>query len=670
MNLFRVPFETEGNPNYPLPSDYDALTLTGQRDARVNACRQWLLPVDSFPQIEGMSRRLVKQMAAVAALDFFDTYYLWPSPEHGFDPQFYDDPPVATPDFHFNAAGPWYTDRCTIDIFPRGGGKTTLCRKDMILRLITRPMYSFVYSTSSHDNSMATGQAVKDQCYYNQRIQDDFAAMSEFEGRIKPTRGDKGTGVELFYLSSGSWLQCISAESRQRGKRPRRYRLDDPEYDEKKSTSMSAIRDYMATLIFKVVYPMVTRAGVGVDWLGTYVSQRHYLWHATSMEDTPQGPRAKDPRFNYWTRFFQRGAEEVSREDKSGNKTTVMISCWPEMWPGSKAERLEKAKTDPAYAEKLSMEELKERLGAAIFNAEVQGKPGRSDDSFFPALTEDAHGYSITDADPNLDTRPRFSNAMIRWKRRGEPVSMLLSEFLSESSLFMCCDYAGTHRPDSDFKTAWLMAHLPVTNELFILEGWHGRVKKETQISNIFRMVDKWKIPRVCPEVIKESVVLYNDLLERTQTRAMDLQGGSFVPRIRAIRPGMEPKTEKIASLHLRFEHALIKFPWWLRSQDPYLTLFDQIESFNPEVENGGLAKDDDLDTIAMSKFVLKGRRKKRPQPDTSPKDPVKEIIAGSSTVHGHPIGVGVNWNIVPLGDISQILARQSQGSSDGSTKV
>jgi len=41
-----VPIEKEGNPLYPLPPDYEELTDKGKRLARVNACRQWLIPGD------------------------------------------------------------------------------------------------------------------------------------------------------------------------------------------------------------------------------------------------------------------------------------------------------------------------------------------------------------------------------------------------------------------------------------------------------------------------------------------------------------------------------------------------------------------------------------------------------------------------------------------------
>jgi hypothetical protein len=94
-------------------------------------------------------------------------------------------------------------------------------------------------------------------------------------------------------LNNGSWLRLLSASSKQRGGRPRRYRLDDPEYDPKSSTPMSVLRAYMDELLFKIVIPMVTRPDTGVDWVGTFVSKRHYLWHAMQTDETPEGLLAK-----------------------------------------------------------------------------------------------------------------------------------------------------------------------------------------------------------------------------------------------------------------------------------------------------------------------------------------------------------------------------------------
>ncbi len=141
MEIKKIQSREDGNPNYPLPADYDDLTEDGQRMARVNACRQWLIPEEN---LETRGNNLV------ASVWWFDRYYLWPDDEADFNPLFYDDTPLETPDFHWVLLRQWASYRLTAAVAPRGSAKSYLNCKDMLLRLITRPAYSFVYATSTH----------------------------------------------------------------------------------------------------------------------------------------------------------------------------------------------------------------------------------------------------------------------------------------------------------------------------------------------------------------------------------------------------------------------------------------------------------------------------------------------------------------------------------------
>ena len=241
MEIKRIPTRDEGNDNYPLPSDYDQLTKDGQRLARVNACRQWLLSEDDI------SRRGDNLVSSVW---WFDRYYLWPDDEADVNPLFYDDQPLETPDFHWVLLRQWAGYRMTAAVAPRGSAKSFLNCKDMLLRMVTRPAYSFVYATSTHPNAREVGERIKRQLIHNQRIHDDFAP--EFDGRIVPRRGEGSFSTEHMILNNGSWLRLLSASSKQRGGRPRRYRLDDPEYDPKSSTPMSVRVRHVSTTSSRV----------------------------------------------------------------------------------------------------------------------------------------------------------------------------------------------------------------------------------------------------------------------------------------------------------------------------------------------------------------------------------------------------------------------------------
>ena len=646
MNIKKI----EQGDLYPLPPDYAALTPEGQRLARVNACRQWL--------IVGLDRE-AKGNAYVASLWFFDKYYLWPDDEGDFNPVFYDDVPCESPDFHWEIAKLWISWRMTMCMAPRGGAKSFMNLKDMLLRCTTRPAYSFVYATSTHPNARDKGEALKRQWLFNERINDDF--RPEFpDNRIVPKRGEGTFSTEHMVLNNGSWIRLLSASSRQRGARPRRYRLDDPEYDPRASTSMSVLREYVQELLFKIVIPMVTRPDTGVDWIGTYVSKRHYLWHAMRLEDTPDGPRSRDPRFNRWARL-----EVPAALEQDGR----IYSCWPQMWPATVDEREEMAKKDPRMANAVSLEEIRLDIGAPSFNSEFLGRPGDTDDTYFELDTEHDgnHAYWFSEADQLTETSPTTSESVIHWiERKGdkdEKISMKLREFLTDHvRMFMTADTSYTSGNDSDYKVCCLMA-VTSNNDLFVLDLWARQCKEEGLVQAIFTMADRWRCPSVHPEIIKQGITLYNSLTSIVNTRARDMAGVQHLPKIGKLNPGMAEKTAKISGLHFRFDHNKIKFPMWKRDTLPWRYLFDQIEEFNPDVDDGGLEKDDCIDCVCMSQFVLKGRLNRIGKQKDEPKTEVEMLI---NKTHPHPQGVNLA-NLSQM-DIDEILYEHAGRESEPRT--
>lgn len=654
-DLKRITTREEGNQNYPLPEDYNTLTDDGQRQARVNACKQWLLPE------EDLVRRGVNLVSSVW---FFDRFYLWPDDESDFNPLFYDDQPLETPDFHWVLLRQWAAYRMTAAVAPRGSAKSYLNCKDMLLRLITRPAYSFVYATSTHPNAREVGERIKRQFIHNDKINDDFSP--EFDsGRIIPRRGEGSFSTEHMILNNGSWLRLLSASSKQRGGRPRRYRLDDPEYDPKSSTPMSVMRAYMAELLFKIVLPMVTRPDTGVDWVGTFVSKRHYLWHAMQLEDTPEGPRAKDPRFNRWSRLIIPAAIEET--------DGVMSSCWPDMWPTTRQDRIELAVTQPRFKEALSLEEIKEAIGASNFASEYMASPGDGEDGFFGELDDVRHGWWYEDIDDRLD-RPLLSTTHICFYEKHKEATTLrkvhLPEFIRDHCrIFMTADTSHTSGKDSDYKVCCLMAVTPM-NDLFILDLWAKQGQESELVRAIFEMADKWKCPTVHPESIRQGISLYNALNSLVSTRANDMAGVEHLPKIVKLNPGMAEKQSKIAGLQFRFEHGKIKVPMWRRDQLPWRHLFDQIESFNPEAQDGGLEKDDCLDVVAMSQFILRGRLSKVPG-QTQDKSLFEKLRDGEFFENGQHIGEGLNLDSLSAQQINEILdARIPQPNKPKFSKI
>jgi phage terminase large subunit-like protein len=427
---------------------------------------------------------------------------------------------------------------------------------------------------------------------------------------------------------------------------------------------MSVLRAYMSELLFKIVIPMVTRPDTGVEWVGTFVSKRHYLWHAMQLDDTPEGQRAKDPRFNRWSRLVIPAAIE-----ENGS----MMSCWPDMWPTTREERMKLAVTRPRFKESLSLEEIRETIGSANFASEYLASPGDGEGAFFGDLDDVKHGWWFEEIDDRLD-QPLSTTTYICWhERRGDELSlqrMPLPDFLrSYVRTFITADTSHTSGKDSDFKVCCLMAVSP-QNDLFVLDLWARQGQESELVRGIFEMADRWKCPTVHPESVRQGVSLYNALSSIVSTRANDMAGVEHLPKIVKLNPGISEKQDKIAGLQFRFEHGKIKLPLWRRDQLPWRHLFDQIESFNPEAQDGGLEKDDCLDAVAMSQFILKGRLSKA-GPAAAQKTLFERLRDGDFVEGGMHIGEGLDINQLSASQINEILdARTPDARPNGRSKI
>ena len=596
-----------------------------------------------------------KAEAYVASLNFLDFYYLHPDLDVEFDPMFYDDAPLPTPEMHYDIARQWATERLSIAIAPRGSAKSSLVKKTILLETLARPKFSVIYATSTGDNTKSVGQSIKDQYSFNPRISDDFGAETPY-GRLAPKRGEAPYGNTYMQLMNGSSLRCISAESKQRGGRPRLYVLDDPEYDPKASTSMSLIREYMDQLLFKVVLPMVMRAGCGARWLATFVSRRHYAFHAMDVE----GGKARDPRFNKWDRIIIRS----EYQDEQGNPK----SCWPDMWPATTAERDLLAIKDERFKKCVSLEEIKETIGVANYLSEYMAQPGRGDEVFFPNLEEEKHGYWFEEPDEQLEVDPHNSNTIVCWHTNDDLRKQTLGSLLASCRLFMAVDTSYTSTKDSDSKVCTLMG-VNKENELFVFDMWSQQCQQQKLIDAVLQMADKWRCPTVHVEGIKEGLSVYDTLYSIVSTRASDMANVSHLPRIKKFNPGMTSKSAKIAALLRRFDYGKIKIPLRDRNRKPWRALVDQIEQFNPEARDGGLQHDDELDTVSMSMYIIRGKPGKAVQEELEDRSVIEKLRQGEThDQHGNPILFGLPLQNLSLDDLALLMQRKQE--PDGRSKV
>jgi len=629
-------------PSYPLPSDYTELGAEGQRLARVNGCRQHLL---THPTVEAAAQ------AYAQAVELFDVYYLWPDEDESFNPLFYANRPLPTPPMHQDLRRQIAMHWLAVAVMPRGSGKTYELSKEVLHGLVSEPGWSCIYATSTHPNMEETADRIRTQLAENPRINDDWAP--EFpDGRIMPRRGEGPRSLHFMRLMNGSKFRGLSAKSRMRGGRPRIYYLDDPEFDPTGETSMSQVRNYMQTLVFQIALPMIMQEGGKLSWRGTFVSKRHYLWHAMSGRITPDGFRAEDPRFDLWHRLFYPFCEDA----EDGTR----ISCWPQMWPSTRKERLEKAKVDPGYATRKSIEEVEASVGRDVFGSEYMGRPGDLDQLYFGELQEMKHGYWFEEVDDWLNLKPWKSTALICWyDSKGNKQRMMLKDFLVWCRLFITGDTSATARPDSDYKVCTCMAVSGSGNILFVLDTWGAQAREHRLVEETFKMADKWRCVNVFPEAVREGRSYYESLVSLVGQKAKEMTGTEILPTINPLLPGMITKTSKIAALLPRFEYGLIKLPLYARGIGRWRALFEQIEDFNPDAEDGGLPHDDFIDTVAMSGLVIRGRlHRSVPEHETEPTTALDHLKRGEVTAQdGQPYAYAVDWQNVSQEDFADVCS-------------
>lgn len=634
VNVKRIAGKEEGNSLYPLPPDYYDLSAKGQRLARVNGLRQWLLHNE-----KGMEAKQRKAKAFVAAYRLFDSYYLRPEYDESggivFDPLFYDFPPAPPPLFRYELLAANVIYKSVVSVAPRGSTKSMTLAMKMMLQMLTRPAYSFFYATATNDLAESMGERIKFQLYENERIQDDWTP--EYE-RLKPRRGEAAMGNAKFFLGNRSSFRATSAESKQRGGRPIEYVLDDPEHDARKSTSMEQIRDWMKVLLFSIITPMLQRSGAKLIWTGTYVSRRHYLHHAMEVNEVvlPDGSvrwESTDDRFDGWFRMEIPAAVE---DPTTGKRK----SCWPHMWPvdAEERDRLNLPEDQP------TLETMERDMGTPVFMSEMMARPGEGGAAYFPALDKVRNGWWVEPAtvDPAFTDRPFQSQAEICWcSFPSETVKrMPLSEFLGQCYTFMTVDHAYTENPSSDSKVATVIAY-GFNNERFILDMFSSgddptKCPKHLFTKKIFDLASKWRVVSIHPELIRSGHSLAKELIDIISTNSIDIAGTEYMPTVAGFNPGMTEKVDKIASLWDGFNYGKIKLPFdgeRPKRVHPWNRLVDQVEGFTPYAEDGGLGKDDEIDTLAMMTYVLRTPApKKVVQTDKETAAPIELVRNGQLT--------------------------------------
>jgi hypothetical protein len=588
----------EGNPLWPLPPDYNDLSAHGQNQARVNACRQYLLDWGS--------------MAANGAVfadcvEFFDKLYLWPDVENGHFPQFYDQAPLPGADFHKYMQETYWNYTWQSIVAPRGGTKSMQIRKRILLRMTAERGFSNVYATSTDKLAKIAGSAVRRQFLMNDRLLRDWANVyDEGNGRLAPTpRGAIPISTEQVELFNGSVSFFASAGSRQRGRRPIVYEFDDPEYDpESESTNMEAMREGLSDTIFRVIGPMMTRPGAKLVWTGTFLSAQHLLWAAMDEERQPDGTtRPRDKRFLEWKRSIIKAAQEDSNGEPSR-------SNWPHMWPINEKERNELNLSIGT----VTIPMLRKRFGEEVWQAEFQANPGAVKGSYFPFNrasdeTKDRFGYTMSHTDEYTFTDPARTKAVLHWNRwEGDsytPVEFPLAELIQQCRPIITADTAYSDSDHSDWKVAHVLLWTP-QKEVFSLDLFDTHNDENYLVKVLFDLANRWKAWGIFPETTNTQRTLAKSLQQYVVDRLPHQMGCTHIPAVMPLHVGRESKQTRQASFRVWFDLNKVKLPFDRMHSPAYNRLYNQIEGFTPQLRDGGLRHDDHLDTLEMAQRTIK----------------------------------------------------------------
>lgn len=638
MEIKLIPTTAMGNPLHPLPPDYLELSQEGQRQARINACRQWQIPVSQrfSPQ--------AKAESAVASLKFLDMYYLRDDEADNFRAGFYDEEPAQNALFHEDISRNLILHQKVVCAAPRGSAKSTHARKETLLRLLTRNQFSVTYATSTNRLAKRCGDVLAVQFRYNKRIISDFGPECP-SGRITPKRGENRFSSEFIQLGNLSTFFATSGESRNRGDRPLMFVLDDVEYDPDSKVGFDTLREGMEELLFRIVIPMM-RQSTSLLWTGTKISRRHFLFSAfQTRSDSIDRVALQDPRFESWHQM------NIRAEYPDPTEPTKRVSVWPAYWS---LEWLDKRKAE---------------IGPSNYLSEYMNEPGMADANYF--ILDERHRWWFENPDGSEMLHPAGSRTLLCWTRAGSVHKVPLNQFLLDARTFITVDSSYTNTPTSDYKAAALMA-CTSKNELFVLDCWANRCAEPELIRQVLEMSFRWRCAPIYVETVKETFGVYNTLKHVLDTKLEGImQTHGFKPYVRPLRPGPQKKENRIAAMHFRFgdpsdptSGGLIKFPTDWRTKPVWSMLFRQIEDFNPDADAGGLANDDLLDVVAAHQIALPGLPTTKPT-ELPPKTLQQRILEGElvDSRTGMPLISFMNFNELPGDFIQSMLTRHREPS-------
>ena len=438
--------------------------------------------------------------------------------------------------------------------------------------------------------------------YQNQYTQNEFI-INDF-GSLKPNRGEGKFSLHRIMLKNKAIINGFATESRKRGTkpRPRLLILDDPEFDTKANTDMTKLQNEFQNLLFQQLMPM-GEIGMSILWTGTILSHRSMLCHACTTLD--------DPRFSEW------------------NKTVVGAMI-----------RDETGMPVPLWEEHLNAEQLRKlemTMGKQAFASEMMNNPTIGEGKTFN-IDPNLCTYFVKDKGPYAEF-PLSDTSELTYRvknKRDEDSTQKTAEygeFVSKLHRMMFMDYASTVSATSDYSCIIVVGFEAPYDVLWVLDVYVAKVKEDVLIRKLVSMGQKWLPSIVGIEAVSIQQRVY-EIAESIINDYATQERTGWYPRVLPVKyagsrtPGN--KQQRISGIEWRFNNFRIKFPTQFRQKKYWKTLFDQVEDFQADLQDGGLRHDDAVDTLAMHQALPRAKNKGGQIEDRRSSSPIDCMLDGN----------------------------------------
>ena len=590
---------------YPLPRDYESLTLDGQKQARLAVLHR-----QDTPQ------------HLTEAWNFFRRVYLG-----GVEKLFYKNGFQESPDFHFNLVYDLGKYARNATAAPRGSAKSTVIGLEIPLLIsLTRPHYEMSLGLATDRLVEERFDKIIQQFVENELIIQDF-------GEMKPPRGRKIWNHHQLSLMNGAIIKGLSVMGKKRGGRPRLFILDDPENDpdSEGQAAAQAVIEKFEMILFRQIIPML-ESGSSIFWVGTLINRRSFLYHATCTDG--------DPRFDFWNRKVLR-AIVYDKDDPS--KASVL---WPEKWSQE------------------ILEARKDEIGASAFSAEYLNEPVSPQERIL-IIDPRKNEYSV---EGEFDwNNPLTHTGLIRWseridapgRREYKDFEKPYNELVAPMYRILLFDYGQGLSQYNDYSCIAILG-FDTFNTLWVLDMWLGRAKDATLLRMIYEKGLAWR-PRVLGI---EAVSIQMSFAEAVQDYIDEMESKIAQPWKARVFPIVYPskvsKSQRISGLEWRYRPGRIKYPGHLAGKWPFDQLYQQTEDFTTDLAL--LPHDDAIDTISMCQYVVKNRGGKFIKEKKTP-SLLERIRKNMPFVKGTPLLSGVSSRDISE-EMLEALSRNARKSA------